>query len=209
MRTASSGEAIVASGSYATSINSSAAVAISSLVAATAATGSPMNRTLSGQRACSSWLTGRMPNGSARSRPVMTALTPSSASALDVSIRVIRACGSVLRRRRAYSIRGRRTSSAKRVLPVTLAVASTFRSGRPMTRRSSVRGSAVAAVTTSVILGPPMERFRIRLGILSAQPGSCQLNGFVNLEIAGAATEVAGQGVADLLPAWRGVRLQE
>src|SRR5205823_4140759 len=113
--TASSASVIGRSGSYFTSIRSSAAVAISSLTAATPATGSPTKRTLSRARACSSWLTGRIPKGIGRSLPVSTAFTPARAWAREVSIRVMRAWGWGLRSSLAYSMRGRKRSSEKRV----------------------------------------------------------------------------------------------
>ena len=90
---ASSIDITVSSGSYATRMAFIASKAVSSSTAATAATGSPTNRTLSGQRACSSWLTGRMPNGIGRSRPVSTANTPGMDSAFEVSMPRMRACG--------------------------------------------------------------------------------------------------------------------
>src|SRR6266581_2108604 len=90
---ASSIERIGSSGSYSTRIAFMASNAMSSSRAATAATVSPTNRTLSGQRACSSWLTGRMPKGIGRSRPVSTASTPGIFAAFEVSIRTMRACG--------------------------------------------------------------------------------------------------------------------
>src|SRR5436309_2054875 len=95
--TAASAESSASRGSYTTLMRSSAAVAVSSVVAATAATGSPMKRTLSTQRVCSSCETGRIPNGIGRSGPVSTACTPSSCFARVTSIETMRACGWVLR----------------------------------------------------------------------------------------------------------------
>src|SRR5438477_349991 len=88
-----------------TSISSRASSAIHSSVAATAAIGSPTYRTFSRASASSSWLTGRMPNFTGRSSPVMTASTPGSARARLVSTLRIRACGWGLRRIRPYTIR--------------------------------------------------------------------------------------------------------
>src|SRR5512145_227697 len=133
--TASSADANDLSDSYSTRIRSVADEAISSVVAATAATGSPMNRTLSTQSACSSWDTGRMPNGIGKSRPTSTAWTPGSCDAAAVSIETMRAWGWVLRSSLQYSMRGNAKSSANLVAPVTLAAASTLRSALPMTRR--------------------------------------------------------------------------
>ena len=58
---ASSAERYTGSGSYSTWIRSSARFAVSSSIAATAATASPMNRTLSTQSACSSRVHGMIP----------------------------------------------------------------------------------------------------------------------------------------------------
>src|SRR5258707_325719 len=134
LATASSAEAMAGSWSYVTAMRSMAAVAVSSVVAATAATGSPTKRTVSGHSACSSWLTGRIPNAIGRSWPVSTAFTPGSARALVVSMPVILAWGCGLRSSLQKSIRGRARSSANLVAPVTFAVASTLRSALPMTR---------------------------------------------------------------------------
>src|SRR5467141_285218 len=164
--TASSAEANDLSGSYSTLMRSRAAVAVSSLVAATAATGSPMNRTRSTHSACSSWETGRIPNGIGRSRPVRTACTPSSFAAADASTETMRACGCVLRSSLQYSIRGNVRSSAKRVAPVTFATASTLRRAFPMT-------------------------------LCMLHPLRGQFDRFINLDIAGAAAQVAGERVLD------------
>src|SRR6266851_7556014 len=165
-------------------MRSSAAVAVSSLVAATAATGSPMKRTLSGHNACSSWETGRIPNGIGRSRPVITACTPSSRCAAVVSIEMMRACGWVLRSSLEYSIRGNARSSAKRVAPVTFATASTLRSAFPMTREA---------------LRVPIQRLPRGLRDFASHPRRGQLDRFIDLDIAGAAAEVTGERVLDLV----------
>src|SRR6266568_458672 len=141
-----------------------------------------MHRTLSTQRVCSSWETGRMPNGIGRSRPVSMAWTPSRLAAAAVSIDTMRACGSVLRSSLQYSIRGNARSSAKRVVPVTFATASTFRIAFPM------------------ILCPAMDHLPHALGR--------ELDGFVDLDVAGAAAEVARQRVLDLVARGVGIRGQ-
>src|SRR5881397_3615184 len=181
--TASSADAMAASGSYSTAIRSSAAVAISSLTAATAATGSPTKRTLSRARACSSWLTGRMPKGMGRSSPVSTACTPARALALATSIPVMRACGWGLRSSLAYSMRGRNRSSANRVAPVTLAVASTLRRALPTTRS----------------LASPIQGLRCRLGLFTAHACGRQLHRLVDLDVAGTAAQVARERELDLV----------
>ncbi len=201
------------SSSYCTSIRSSAAVAISSVMAATAATGSPMNRAVSGARACSSWLTGRIPNGMGRSSPVSTAFTPSSASALEVSSETIRPCGTVLRSSLAYSMRGSCTSSAKIVRPVTFATASTLRWGVPTMRSGCWAGSSrFGAPVGAVVVMPPEGALRVPMnglvrgvGVLPAHACRRQLHRFVDLEVAGTATQVAGQGLLDLVARGLGV----
>src|SRR5881628_812658 len=186
--TASSASVIGRSSSYVTAIRSSAAVATSSLAAATAATGSPTKRTLSSASACSSWLTGRMPKGIGRSAPVSTAFTPGSAAAFAVSMRTMRACGCGLRSSFAYSIRGRKRSSANFVTPATLAVASTLRWAFPTTRRAS-----------GGFLPPSIQRLLRRLRVLASEAGRGQLHRLVDLDVAGTAAEVAREGLLHLV----------
>ncbi len=85
---------------YSTAMASQAAAAISSSVAATAAMGSPTYRTFSCSSARSSCVTGRMPNFTGRSAPVITDITPGIRFAAEVSIERMRACGCGLRRMR-------------------------------------------------------------------------------------------------------------
>src|SRR5436190_3851664 len=162
-----------------------ASSAVSSSMAATAATGSPTKRTLSSASACSSWLTGRMPNGIGSSAPTRVASTPGCAAARETSIFWILACGCGERSSLPKHIRGSTRSSAKTVWPVTLAAASTFGSDRPMT--DSLRWSGT-------------RRLRRRAHALSSQ-----LDGFEYLQVAGAAAEVAAQGLGDPLPARVGI----
>src|ERR671918_340452 len=106
----------------------------------------------------------------------------------------ISACGVVARRILQWSMRGRNRSSAKSVRPVTLATASTLGSERP-----TMRSSGVAA-------GPPrlgesgfaIQRLVRGLGVSAAHPRGRQLNGLVDLQVAGAAAEVPAQGLNDL-----------
>src|SRR5213595_2157826 len=182
---ASSASVTGRSGSYWTAMRASAAAAVSSLVAATAATGSPTKRTLSSASACSSWLTGRMPNGIGRSFPVSTAFTPGALAARDVSIERMRAWGWGLRSSLAKSMRGRNRSSANFVTPVTFAVASTLRWAFPTTR--SPEG----------FLPDAIQGLRRRLRVLSAHPSRRQLDGFVDLDVTGAAAEVARERLLD------------
>src|SRR5437763_15681223 len=188
---ASSASVTGRSGSYCTAMRASAATAASSVVAATAATGSPTKRTLSSASACSSWLTGRIPNGIGRSLPVSTAFTPTSPAAGEKSMDTMRAWAWGLRSSLAYSMRGRNRSSANRVVPVTFAVASTFRSAFPTTRKAR--------------LPDAIQALRCRLGPLAAHAGRRQLHGLVDLDVARAAAEVARQRVLDVLPAGAGV----
>src|SRR5207248_2634239 len=209
--TASSASVIGRSGSYFTSIRSSAAVAISSLTAATAATGSPTKRTLSRARACSSWLTGRIPKGIGRSFPVSTAFTPGKAWARDASIRVMRAWAWGLRSSLAYSMRGRKRSSANRVAPVTFAVASTFRSAFPTTRSPPRSDGRTVGLSDRNALSvrpsdcptvrrlPAIQALRCRLRVLAPQSSRGQLHRLVDLHVAGAAAQVARQGLLHLV----------
>src|SRR5437879_4090319 len=202
---ASSASVIGRSDSYRTSMRSSAAVAISSLTAATPATGSPTNRTLSIARACSSWLTGRMPNGIGRFLPVSTAFTPGSARAFDGSMPVIRAWGWGLRSSLAYSMRGRNRSSANRVAPVTLAVASTLRIALPTTRNGVPDRPTAAVSLTAAFLRVPIQGLPRRLGLLPPHASRSQFHGLVNLQVSRAAAQVARQRLLDLVT--RGSRI--
>src|SRR3989449_9063857 len=189
--TASRWSLIGRNGSYSTTIRSRAAVATSSLTAATPATGSPTKRALSSASACSSWLTGRIPNGIGRSFPVSTALTPGRARARVASIRTIRACGCGLRSSLQYSMRGRDRSSANFVTPSTLAVASTLRSAFPTTRR--------AVGPSAAFLARAIQRLPCRFCPLASQARRGQFDRLVDLDVTGAAAEVARQGLLDLV----------
>src|SRR6266849_6510692 len=90
-------------------------------------------------------------------------------------------CGSVLRSSLQYSIRGKARSSANRVAPVTFATASTLRSAFPMT------------------LCLAIQRFPFRLGFLTPHPRRGQLDCLVDLDVAGAATQVACERLFDLV----------
>src|SRR3989475_9138618 len=189
--TASRWSLIGRNGSYSTAIRSRAAVATSSLTAATPATGSPTKRALSSASACSSWLTGRIPNGIGRSFPVSTALTPGRARARVASIRTIRACGCGLRSSLQYSMRGRDRSSANFVTPSTLAVASTLRSAFPTTLR--------AVGPSAAFLARAIQRLPCRFCPLTSQARRGQFDRLVDLDVTGAAAEVARQGLLDLV----------
>ena len=114
--------------SYSTSISFTAAAAIAWVVAATAATGWPGNSALS--RAITlrdiqrmSWMpsiTDLSIGNSTRSLAVMTAFTPGSAAAFEVSIDLIRACGCGLRSTLPQIMPGIWVSAAYAARPVTL-----------------------------------------------------------------------------------------
>src|SRR5207248_3189105 len=74
-------------------------------------------------------------------------------------------------------------SSANFVAPVTLAVASTLRSALPTTRSSA----------------SPIQRLRHRLGAFAAHASRRQFDRLVDLDVAGAAAQVAGQRLFDLI----------
>src|SRR5256885_17268391 len=88
-------------------------------------------------------------------------------------------------------MRGSVRSSAKRVAPVTFATASTFRSALPMMLRAAI------------------QRFPRRLCFLAAHARRRQLDGLVDLDVAGTATEVAGECVLDLVARGPGVGEQQ
>src|SRR3954451_23747101 len=204
---ASSIEEMVGSGSYSTFTLKAASQAASSVVAATAATGSPTKRTLSGQRACSSCETGRMPNGIGVSFPVRKPRKPGTFSASEKSIARIRACGCVERTSRTQAVRGKTRSSANLVAPVTLARPSTRRNGLPMmlvsrcgSSSSSGFSSGSAMMIVPVVV--PIKGFVRGCPVLAAHPGGGPFHPFEDLEIAGAAAEVAGERLADFFAAW-------
>src|SRR5262245_17949322 len=178
-------------GSYSTSIRASAACAVSSSSAATAATGSPTKRAFSTQSACSSWLTGRIPNGTSSSLPTSVASTPGCAAALATSMRRMRAWGCGERSSRACAMRGSARSSANSVWPVTFAAASTRTSGRPTTPSL---GFGVSA-THDLGLRRQLLRSDPRL---APHPRRGQQHGLEDLEVAGAAAQVGGERLAHL-----------
>src|SRR5207249_1232778 len=125
--------------------------------------------------------------GSSDLFPTSTALTPGRAAALEVSIETMRAWGWGLRSSLAKSIRGRNRSSANRVTPVTFAVASTLRWAFPTTRNPVG------------LLPDAIQGLRCRLRVLAPHPSGRQLDGFVDLDVTGAAAEVAGQSLLDVV----------
>ncbi len=142
---ASRGSKKAGSGSYSTRMASQALIAVSSSTAATAATASPMKRTRSTARAVSSRVQGMMQYSVGRSFPVITAYTPSIASASPVSMERIRACAWGERRIFPCSIPGRARSSVYAARPVALAAALTRVRRWPM----RVNSRAIAASSCS------------------------------------------------------------
>src|SRR3989338_7667947 len=202
------------SGSYSTSMAFMASKAVSSSAAATAATGSPTKRTRSRQSACSSWLTGRMPNGIGRSLPVRTAKTPGIFAAFEVSTLTMRACGTGARRSLQDSMRGRTMSSANFVTPAHFDNPSTLRTGDPTTRRAPLPPGApwpppvrpppgARALPPGPLDAPAIEGLLRRLRLRVAQAAGGQLDRLEDLDVAGTAAQVARQGLANL-PARRG-----
>src|SRR5664279_4741818 len=119
---------------------------------------------------------GRMPKGMGSASPVSTAITPGSAAARRVSTCLIFACAWRERCSLQWSMRGSTRSSAKSVWPVTLAPASTFSRGVP---------------TTANFRSPSATR--------ALHPPGGELHRLVDLQIAGAAAEVARERVLDLV----------
>src|SRR5512137_2023094 len=206
---ASSGEAMVASGSYRTSTRRAASSAESSSTATTAATGSPTNRTLSAQRACSSCETGRIPKATGKSTPVRTARTPSADRAAVESTPRMRACGTVERTSFMCCMPGKERSSANRVSPVTFPRASMRRSGLPTGpdgRGIPPAGAMGPGSAGPGIGGPPVHGGEQgRGGSLAPEHPASRLDRLVDLLVSGASAQLARERLRDLLPG--GVRL--
>src|SRR2546428_694327 len=124
-----------------------------------------------------------------RSLPVMTAATPGILSALDVSMLLMRACAYGLRAMSRYSIPGSFTSSTYLPLP-------------RMKRASSLRLTLCPMPPISVAtLGLP-------LGGL-AHLARRVVDGLHDVHVTGAAAEIPGDRLTDLLLRRRGVRGEE
>ena len=179
-------------------MSASAASAVSSSRAATAATGSPTKRTLSERRARArpGSRAGCRTGWAARGRRASPARRDAPRRARR------RRCGCA--RGDAASAAGARTamrgstrSSAKTVWPVTLAAASTLSSGWPMT----------LSVLAVLLTAPASSRRRSvrRHGSarrLAAHARRRQLDRLEDLEVAGAAAEVAGRWPPRSPAAW-------
>src|SRR5262245_12375580 len=211
---ASSGEYTAFSGSYSTRTFIAASNAASSLVAATAATGSPTNRTRSIASACSSCETGRIPKGTGIALPRRTATTPGTRSASLVSTRTILACATWLRWSFAKSMRGSARSSANRVAPAHFASPSTLRGDLPISARArGARSPATICLPRGGRLAGGVARRGLdraldRGELLAAQLRGGALHGLEDLEVARAPAEVAREALADLV-ARRGRRVVE
>src|SRR5512144_2634228 len=96
-------------------------------------------------------------------------------------------------------MRGRARSSANLVAPVTFATASTFRSAFPTTRRTDWRLSALSAI----------QRLPRRARVFPPHPGRRQLDRLVDLDVTGAAAQVAGQRRLDRVARRARVLLEE
>ena len=118
---------------------------------------------------------------SGKSSRVTTALTPGSASAFEVSIETMRACGWGLRSTRPMSWPARLKSAPKRARPVTLSTPS----GR------------MVRVPTYVLRRCPVRR-RLGHGLSLSHCRGGVHHRADDLVVAGAPAEVAGQPVADL-----------
>ena len=155
------------SGSYSTLISFSASLAIDSEVAATAATGWPSYSAFSRAMALRVMSPSAVPALiSGKSSRVITALTPGSFSAAEMSIDLMIACGCGERRILPTSMPGRNMSAPNLARPVTLSRPScltgeeptifSFLSGlKPLFSRM---GWACAMVSLLAFLWPPPAR---------------------------------------------------
>src|SRR5713226_3102348 len=127
----------------------------------------------------------------------------------------MRACGCGDRSSLQYAMRGKKMSSANRVWPVTFARASTLRRGTPITRSSSrlaFKASARAVRESfSFAMRAPQHVFlrmlrHLHSGILLLRDlEHCGLDGFENLQIAGASAKIPRNCFANLIAG--GVRI--
>src|SRR6266851_247711 len=181
-----SGSTATGSGSYSTSIRSSASSAIARSSAATAATGWPKNTARSmASSACARVFAPAFNSG--MSAAVSTARTPGSARAREASMRLMRACANGLRSSRACSRPGNWTSPTYCVRPVTFSGASNRGTDTPMPRTSRL-------VFITVVMCSALPHLASRFGDRSD-----------HLRIARAPTQVAGDAEPNLGLGWRRV----
>src|ERR1044072_1395089 len=117
---------------------------------------------------------------------------------------LINACGTVERTSRRKHIRGKERSSANFVVPVTLARPSTRRKGLPTMfgSREGMGSSSISGLRIgSAIFAPgfPVEDFGGWLPLLAPHLCGSPFHALDDLVIPGAAAEIAGQGLADLV----------
>src|SRR5438552_9508210 len=203
------------SGSYSTSMSSSASHATYGLSATTPATSWPWNRTLSvASTACVSpdrvgiqarpW--------AASASPVTTATTPGSCSAADASMFTMRACGSGLRRSARCSIPGSEMSSMYCPPPWMKRSSSLRFTLWPTPPISAVVGPG--ACSSVVVIVSPSLRSVARGARRASRAGSlpflrCPLDRLDDVHVAGAAAEVAGELPADVVLARVGVAIEQ
>src|ERR1051325_854609 len=142
-----------------------------------------------------------------RSRPVMTQRTPGKASAFEVSMLLMSACCSWLRRSLQKSMRGRTMSSANLVCPVHLLRASTLRKGLPTTCSGFFFPGLSFAWFPFLFV--PINTLFWQLSLFPAHACGGHLDRLVDFNIARTATQIAAQGFFDLVAVGPGVVLQE
>src|SRR5437763_8829919 len=96
-------------------------------------------------------------------------------------------------------MRGKLMSSAKRVWPLHLARASTLRNGLPMT----LRGLPWLPLFIAI------DNFPRRFRVLAAHARRRQFNRFINLDVAGAAAEIARQRFLNLYSGRAGILFEQ
>src|SRR4030088_426959 len=105
-------------------------------------------------------------------------------------------------------MRGNARSSANRVAPVTFATASTFRSAFPMTECWTVEmleGDLPSNLPAFARLRVAIQRFPGGLRDFPPHPRRGELDRLVNLDVAGAAAQVARQSVLDFVAGRPGI----
>src|ERR1700745_811738 len=98
-------------------------------------------------------------------------------------------------------MRGKARSSAKRVAPVTLATASTFRKALPTMLEGWKDGTLERfsrSIFPSFCCFPAIQLLSSGLRDFPPHPCPCEFYGLVDLDVAGAAAEVAREGVLDV-----------
>src|SRR5215469_18959852 len=155
-----------------------------------------------------------MPYGLGASRPVMTAMTPSSCSARLGSMRLMWAWGCGECRILPTSMPGSERSSVYFPAPVVLAAASTIGIERPMMEKLVIRRDGGA--TTNLYWCDGDFRVRHTTGRRSFHRRHSLLLGFnrsfdglVHLRVSGTAAQIAAQGFADFVVGGAGIGRQQ